>query len=76
MGIEAQIKTHSQTALDYGLIVCDSPSSIDASHRTEIKCLIYNASSEIVIVRRGMYIATMSFAEVIKVDWQEVRPNE
>ncbi len=76
LGVEAQIKTHQGSALDYGLIVCDAPASIDAAYRSEVKCLIYNSSSEIVIVRRGMYIATMTFAPVLRVAWQEVRPNE
>ncbi len=76
LGFEARITTHTQTAIDYGLIVCDSPSSIDASYRGEVRCFLYNTSSDIVIVRRGMYIAKMSFLPVTKVIWQEVRPHE
>ncbi len=76
LGIEALIKTHSKTALDYGLIICDAPASIDATYRSEIKCLVYNASPDIVIIKRGMYIATMSFADVNQVKWQEVKNNE
>lgn len=75
LGVEAQLRTHAKTALELGLIVCDSPSGIDAAYRDEVKCLIYNTSPEIVIIRRGMFIATMSFAPVLQVAWQEIKTD-
>ena len=71
-GIEAQIRTHSQSAFEKGLVVCDSPSSIDPTFRDEIKCLLLNTSDEVVIIKRGQAIASLHFAPVITAAWNEM----
>ena len=65
-GTEAQIRPRSGLAYKYGVTMLNSPGTIDADYRGEIKVLAVNLGREDFTVTRGMRIAQMVIAEVIK----------
>lgn len=70
-GFEAQIRPRSGLALKNGITLLNTPGTIDADYRGEIKVLLINLGSEIFTISRGMRIAQMVIAPVAKVSWQE-----
>lgn len=71
-GWEAQIRTKHNLALDSGLIVLDSPSTIDSSHKDEIKIVLINKGEEDIEVKKGDEIAQMIITEVPHIKLQHV----
>jgi dUTP pyrophosphatase len=71
-GYEAQIRPRSGLALKHGLTVLNSPGTIDADYRGEIKVLLINLSDSPVAIEDGMRIAQMIVAKHSQVDWQAV----
>lgn len=69
---EAQIRPRSGLAAKHGLTVLNSPGTIDADYRGEIKVILINHGSEQYEVTRGMRIAQMVVAPVIQARWQPV----
>jgi len=67
---EAQIRPRSGLALKHGITVLNSPGTIDADYRGEIKVLLYNAGEETFTVNNGDRIAQLIVAPVTKVVWQ------
>jgi dUTP pyrophosphatase len=63
-GFEAQIRPRSGLALKNGITVLNSPGTIDADYRGEIKVLLINFSAENFILTRGMRIAQLVIAPV------------
>ncbi|MCD8480331.1 MAG: dUTP diphosphatase [Candidatus Cloacimonetes bacterium] len=63
-GFEAQIRPRSGLALKLGLGILNSPGTIDADYRGEIKVILINLGTEIVSITPGMRIAQMVFARV------------
>lgn len=61
-GYEAQIRPRSGLALKHGVTVLNSPGTIDADYRGEIKVLLVNLGQEPFRVERGMRIAQMVVA--------------
>jgi dUTP pyrophosphatase len=72
VGYEAQIRPRSGMALKYGLSMPNSPGTIDADYRGEIKVLLINLGKEPVTITRGMRIAQMVIAKVESAAWVEV----
>jgi len=70
-GFEAQIRPRSGLALKLGLDVLNSPGTIDADYRGEIKVILINLSSEELIISPGMRIAQMIFSKVQHFQLQE-----
>jgi dUTP pyrophosphatase len=71
-GMEAQIRSRSGLALE-GLIVANSPGTIDSDYRGEIKVLLVNINGQQTIsIKPGDRIAQMVFAPVIQVVFEEV----
>ena len=70
-GFEAQIRPRSGLALKHGLTVLNSPGTIDADYRGEVKILLINHGDEAYVIERGMRIAQMIVAPVVQVDWVE-----
>jgi len=66
-GFEAQVRPRSGLAHTYGVTVLNSPGTIDADYRGEIKVLLINLSNESVIIRRGDRIAQLVIAPVLMV---------
>lgn len=71
-GFEAQIRTRSGLAYKNGISVLNSPGTIDADYRGEIKVLLINLSSEKFIVSDGERIAQMIIASHARVEWKSV----
>lgn len=71
-GYEAQVRPRSGLAIKKGITVLNSPGTIDADYRGEIKVILVNLSQEIFIVEDGERIAQMVISKHEQVDWQEV----
>ncbi|HTL46922.1 MAG TPA: dUTP diphosphatase [Verrucomicrobiae bacterium] len=65
-GTEAQVRPRSGLAIKHGVTLLNSPGTIDADYRGEIKVIAINLGQETFTVTRGMRIAQMVMAEVIK----------
>ena len=63
-GYEAQIRPRSGLAFKHGVTVLNSPGTIDADYRGEIKVILINHGEEPFVVERGMRIAQMLIARV------------
>lgn len=71
-GHELQIRPRSGLALNHGLLVANSPGTIDEDYRGEIKVILMNGGAEPVVVTRGMRIAQAVLAPVTRIVWREV----
>jgi dUTP pyrophosphatase len=71
-GFEAQIRPRSGLALKNGITLLNTPGTIDADYRGEIKVLLINLGQEDFVVSRGMRIAQLVIAPVERVKWQPV----
>ena len=69
-GFEAQIRPRSGLALKNGISLVNTPGTIDADYRGEIKVLIINFGQDNFTVTRGMRIAQMIIAPVTRVRFQ------
>ncbi len=63
---EAQVRPRSGLAARHGLTVLNSPGTIDADYRGEIQVLLVNLGSELVTITRGMRVAQLVIAPVIR----------
>lgn len=75
-GYEAQIRPRSGLAIKYGITVINSPGTIDADYRGEIKVGLVNLSPEDFIIRDGERIAQMVVARHEQVEWELVEALE
>jgi dUTP pyrophosphatase len=71
-GYEAQVRPRSGLAINKGITVLNSPGTIDADYRGEIKIILINLSQEDFIINNGERIAQMIIAPYKQVDWHEV----
>jgi dUTP pyrophosphatase len=71
VGYEAQIRPRSGLAFKQGVTVLNSPGTIDADYRGEIKVLLVNLSSEKFIIKAGERIAQVVFAKHEQIQWIE-----
>ena len=71
-GYEAQIRPRSGLAYKYGITVLNSPGTIDADYRGEIKILLVNLSNENFTVKNGERIAQMIVSKHEVVEWKQV----
>ena len=70
-GYEAQIRPRSGLAIKHGIALVNSPGTIDADYRGEIKVIIINLGTSSFVVKRGERIAQMVVHEVSRVTWRE-----
>jgi dUTP pyrophosphatase len=70
-GTEAQIRPRSGLALKTGLTVLNSPGTIDADYRGELKILLVNVSATNATIEPGDRIAQIVVARYEKVEWSE-----
>jgi dUTP pyrophosphatase len=68
-GMEAQIRPRSGLALKHGILLVNSPGTIDADYRGEIQIILANFGNEPYTIQRGDRIAQMIIAPVTKVEW-------
>jgi dUTP pyrophosphatase len=71
-GYEAQIRPRSGLAYKHGITVLNSPGTIDADYRGEIKVLLVNISDTPFIIQPGERIAQMIVAPHATVQWKAV----
>lgn len=70
-GYEAQVRPRSGLALKRGLTVLNSPGTIDADYRGEIKVILVNLGSEPCEIFPGDRIAQMIVSPVVQLQWEE-----
>ena len=70
-GHEAQIRPRSGLAYKHGISIVNSPGTIDADYRGEIKVLLVNLSDQDFVVEDGERIAQMIVAKYERVEWQQ-----
>jgi len=69
---EAQVRPRSGLAAKNGITVLNTPGTIDADYRGEIKVILINHSKTDFVIERGMRIAQMVVAPVTQAEWQPV----
>ncbi len=68
-GFEAQIRPRSGLAAKNGVTVLNSPGTIDADYRGEIKAILINHGNEDFVIERGMRVAQMVIARYEAAQW-------
>lgn len=71
-GYEVQVRPRSGLAAKKGVTVLNSPGTIDADYRGEVRVILVNLSSDPFTIVPGERIAQMVFARHEQVDWEEV----
>ncbi len=71
-GYEAQIRPRSGLAFKHGLTVLNTPGTIDADYRGEIRVILVNLSNEDFVINDGERICQMVIAQHAQVKWIEV----
>jgi dUTP pyrophosphatase len=71
-GYEIQVRPRSGLAAKHGITVLNSPGTIDADYRGEIKVILVNLSQEPFTIQDGERIAQLVFARYEKAQWNAV----
>uniref|UniRef100_A0A7C2I191 Deoxyuridine 5'-triphosphate nucleotidohydrolase n=1 Tax=Ammonifex degensii TaxID=42838 RepID=A0A7C2I191_9THEO len=71
-GYEAQVRPRSGLALKYGITLLNTPGTVDADYRGEIKVIVVNLGQEPFTIRRGDRIAQLIIQPIARVRWREV----
>ena len=71
-GHELQIRPRSGLAFKHGIMVANSPGTIDEDYRGELQVILLNAGSKPFVVERGMRVAQAVLAPVVRAQWIEV----
>ncbi len=72
-GYEIQVRPRSGLAIKQGLTCLNTPGTIDADYRGEIKVILINLSGEPQTIQHGDRIAQIVFQKVEKIVWQPVQ---
>lgn len=67
VGFEGQVRPRSGLALRHGLTVLNSPGTIDSDYRGEVQVILVNLGGEPIVIERGMRIAQLVVAPVVRV---------
>lgn len=71
-GYEAQLRPRSGLALKHGITCLNTPGTIDADYRGEVKVILINLGEEPFTIKRGERIAQMVIAPVTQATWKPV----
>ena len=71
-GWEAQVRPRSGLALKHGVTVLNSPGTVDADYRGEVKVILANLGDAPFVIKRGERIAQLVVAPVAQLTWAEV----
>jgi dUTP pyrophosphatase len=71
-GYELQIRPRSGLALRHGILLPNSPGTIDEDYRGELQVIVLNAGDAPFVVERGARIAQAVLAPVVRARWHEV----
>ncbi len=72
IGYEAQVRPRSGLAAKHGITVLNTPGTIDADYRGEIKVILVNLSNTAFIISDGERIAQMIISSHAQAQWKEV----
>jgi dUTP pyrophosphatase len=72
VGYEAQVRPRSGLAIKHGITVLNTPGTIDADYRGEIKVIMVNLSDSVYVFNNGDRIAQMIVSAHEKAEWIEV----
>lgn len=72
VGFEAQVRPRSGMAIKHGITVINSPGTIDADYRGEVKVGLVNISHDSYTIKPGDRIAQMVFAKHETISWLQV----
>ena len=72
VGYEAQVRPRSGLAVKHGIGLVNSPGSIDADYRGEVRVLLINLSNEPFVVNDGERIAQLVFAKHETIAWRPI----
>ncbi len=72
-GFEGQVRPRSGLAIKYGVTVLNTPGTIDADYRGEVKVILYNAGKDEFSIHRGDRIAQLVISSVQQVILKEVK---
>lgn len=75
-GFEAQIRPRSGLAFKHGLTVLNTPGTIDADYRGEIKVILVNLSNEPFTIKSGERVCQMIIAKHETINWDQVEVLE
>lgn len=70
-GYEIQIRSKSGMSLKKGIVVINSPGTIDSVYRGEILVALFNTSNETCFIEKGDKIAQIVLQEVEKIEFEE-----
>lgn len=70
-GYEIQVRSRSGLAAKHGITVLNSPGTIDADYRGELKVILVNLSSEPFVIENGERIAQIVLAAHAHIEWEE-----
>jgi len=76
VGYEAQVRPRSGLALKHGISVLNSPGTIDADYRGEVKVILVNLSKEAFRIQDGERIGQLVIAAHEQAEWHEVEELE
>jgi dUTP pyrophosphatase len=76
MGFEAQVRPRSGLAAKAGVTCLNSPGTIDADYRGEVKVILINHGKADFVIRRGDRIAQLVIAPVAAAVWRPVASLE
>ena len=71
-GFEGQVRPRSGLAFKNGVTCLNTPGTIDADYRGEVKVILINHGPEVFTIRRGDRIAQLVIAPVVQAQWAEV----
>ena len=70
-GYEAQVRPRSGLAFKHGITVLNTPGTIDADYRGELKVILVNLSNNKFVVEPGERICQLVFAKVEQIKWEQ-----
>ncbi len=71
-GYELQVRPRSGLALKHGIVLPNSPGTVDEDFRGELQVIVMNAGDAPFVVERGMRIAQAVVSPVVRAAWREV----
>ncbi|MCP5364246.1 MAG: dUTP diphosphatase [Hyphomicrobiales bacterium] len=70
-GFEGQVRPRSGLAARHGVTVLNSPGTVDADYRGEIKVILINLGAQTFVIEHAMRIAQLVIAPVVRLSWLE-----
>ena len=72
-GYEIQVRSKSGPAINQGLMVLNSPGTVDNSYNSEVKVIIFNTNQTSFIITKGMKVAQAVLCPVVNGKWVELK---